>query len=70
MSLKEWSRVSFGSVQREIHKLERSLCFLRNRPISDIVIVEEKAVERQLCELFEREQVMARQRSRVEWLYE
>jgi hypothetical protein len=27
-------------------------------------------VERQLCELFEREEIMARQRSRVEWLKE
>jgi hypothetical protein len=33
-------------------------------------IAQEKELESQLCELFEREEIMARQRSRVEWLKE
>ncbi|KAM0872963.1 hypothetical protein ACQ4PT_038412 [Festuca glaucescens] len=69
-SLKDWSRASFGSVRREIGRLERALCNLRNAPVSDAGIAEEKVVERQLCEMFEREEIMARQRSRVEWLRE
>jgi hypothetical protein len=33
-------------------------------------VKDERAVERQLCELFECEEIMARERSRVEWLCE
>jgi hypothetical protein len=69
-SLKEWSQDSFGSIRHQIQKLERKLRSLRNSPISESVIAEEKVVECQLCELFEREEIMARQRSRVEWLQE
>lgn len=32
------------------------------------VLAEERSVENQLCELFEREEIMERQRSRVDWL--
>jgi hypothetical protein len=60
-SLKDWSRTSFGSVRREIGRLERALRNLWNAPVSDAGIAEEKAMERQLCELFEREEIMARQ---------
>ncbi|KAK1678101.1 hypothetical protein QYE76_038949 [Lolium multiflorum] len=69
-SLKDWSVATFGSVRREITRLERSLRSLRNLPTTDRTLAEEKRVERQLCELFEREEIMARQRSRVEWLRE
>ncbi|KAM0853650.1 hypothetical protein ACQ4PT_050943 [Festuca glaucescens] len=69
-SLKDWSCISFGSVRRQIKKLEGKLRELRNSGINASVIAEEREVERQLCELFEREEVMARQRSRVEWLRE
>jgi hypothetical protein len=68
--LTDWSKVSFGSVRREINRLERLLQSLRNSAVTPDVLTEEKRVERQLCELFEREEVMARQRSRVEWLRE
>jgi hypothetical protein len=64
------SKTSFGSVRREINRLERVLPSLRSVAISDAGIAEEKQVERQLCELFEREEIMARQRSRVDWLRE
>ncbi|KAM0841990.1 hypothetical protein ACQ4PT_058650 [Festuca glaucescens] len=69
-SLRDWSKTLFGSVRREISRLERVLRSLRSVAISDDVIAEEKQVERQLCELFEREEIMARQRSRVDWLRE
>lgn len=58
------------SVRKEIQRLEKILKSLRTRPVSDSVIREEREVESQLCELFEREEIMARQRSRVEWLRE
>jgi hypothetical protein len=69
-NLKEWSASTFGSVRKEINRLEKCLRYLRCSATSDDSIAEEKRVERQLCELFEREEIMARQRSRVEWLCE
>jgi hypothetical protein len=38
--------------------------------ISPEVLGDERVTEQQLCELFEREEIMARQRSRVAWLRE
>jgi hypothetical protein len=69
-SLRDWSKVSFGSIRKEIQRLERKLKTLRSSGLEESVIQEERMVERQLCELFEREEIMARQRSRVDWLRE
>ena len=69
-SMIKWSKVSFGSVRKEIAKFERRLKVLRNTPVDAATVAEERRVEKQLCELFEREEIMARQRSRVEWLRE
>uniref|UniRef100_A0A8I6Y3E3 Reverse transcriptase domain-containing protein n=1 Tax=Hordeum vulgare subsp. vulgare TaxID=112509 RepID=A0A8I6Y3E3_HORVV len=66
--LKVWSRASFGSVSRDIKRMERALHYLRRHSMSGSNLREEQQLERQLCELFEREEIMARQRSRVEWL--
>jgi hypothetical protein len=38
--------------------------------ISEASVKEERDIERKLCELFECEEIMAKQRSRVEWLRE
>jgi hypothetical protein len=69
-SLTDWSKYSFGSVRREIKKWERKLRHLHTQDVSEDVLAKEKEAERHLCELFEREEIMARQRSRVEWLQE
>jgi hypothetical protein len=69
-SLRDWSRATFGSVRKNIRKLEGRLRYIRGQPFSDLSLKEEREVERELCELFEREEIMARQRSRVEWLRE
>jgi hypothetical protein len=69
-ALKQWERQSFGSIRSNIRKLERCLKCLRSTSLSEAVIIEERFLERQLCELFEREEIMARQRSRVDWLRE
>jgi hypothetical protein len=69
-SLQTWSRESFGSVRGEIKKLERKLRTIRLQPMNQSNNQVAAAVERRLCELFEREEVMARQRSRVDWLRE
>jgi hypothetical protein len=69
-SLKDWSYATFGSVRKKIRKLEGRLRYIRGQPVSESILEEARSVERELCELFEREEIMAHQRSRVEWLCE
>jgi hypothetical protein len=69
-SLQEWSHASFGHVRQEIRKLERQLKTIRLSPWRADGIEAARKVESRLCELFEREEIMARQRSRVIWLRE
>jgi hypothetical protein len=66
--LTAWSNKSFGSPRREIRKLEKRLVWLRSSSATRSYSHEEKEIECKLCELFEREEIMTRQRSRVEWL--
>jgi hypothetical protein len=67
MSLKKWSRESFGAIQKNIRKLEHKLKSLCCASGDENEI---RTAEKTLCELFEREEVMACQRSRVDWLRE
>lgn len=67
MSLKNCSRDSFGAIQKKIWKLEFKLKDLR---CMDGDQAEIRMAERTLYKLFEREELMARKRSRVEWLQE
>lgn len=69
-SLHMWSKKTFGSIRSEIKKLERRLVQLRSASTTRTYSQEEKDIERRLCKLFEREEIMARQRSRVDWLHE
>jgi hypothetical protein len=66
--LKRWSFESFGSVQKEIKRLKTQLAEAKINALVSDSIQEVRALERQLHELFEREEVMYRQRSRQEWL--
>jgi hypothetical protein len=54
-------------VRKKIRNLEGKLKYLR---LSNENCSEARLVEKELCELFEREEIMARQRSRVDWLCE
>lgn len=69
-SLQQWSSKTFGSVRKEIKKLEKRLATLRSSGTTSVYSEEERSIERKLCELFECEEIMARQRSRVDWLQE
>jgi hypothetical protein len=69
VSLQSWSRETFGAVRKKIQRIERRLHYLR-MSASNGGIDETRKLEKDLCELFEREEIMARQRSRVEWLRE
>jgi hypothetical protein len=69
-SLNDWSRATFGSVRKKIWQLEGRLRDFRELELTEANLKEERDVQRELCELFELEEIMARQRSRVEWLHE
>jgi hypothetical protein len=57
-------------VLKEIRQLERQLNMIRLAKWSPDVLDKAKKLERRLCELFEREEVMVRQRSWADWLKE
>jgi hypothetical protein len=62
VSLQSWSRETFGAVRHKIRKIERKLHYLRVSASGE-GIDEIRNLEKELCELFEREEIMARQRS-------
>jgi hypothetical protein len=66
--LKRWSFDSFGSVQKEIRSLRAKLHEAKEQALASNSMLEVRELERQLHEMFEREEVMYRQRSRQEWL--
>jgi hypothetical protein len=68
-SLKTWSHESFGVACNKIRKLEQKLKHLRFSAL-DADQLEIRQLEKDLCEMFEWEEVMARQHSRVDWLRE
>jgi hypothetical protein len=68
-ALKKWGHETFGAVRSKIARLERRLRSLRIGP-SMATEAEIQLIERELCELFEQEEIMARQRSRIDWLKE
>ena len=59
-TLFQWSRDSFGSPRKEIRELEKRLTRLRINSTTMTYSQEERDIERRLCELFEREEIMAR----------
>jgi hypothetical protein len=66
-SLKKWGRDSFGAIKTKINRLEQKVKAM-HFGTEDGTPAEICLIEKDLCELFEQEEVMARQRSRVEWL--
>jgi hypothetical protein len=50
--------------------MERQLLYLRTGPFSTSRLTKTRDIERKLCELFEREAIIARQCSLVDWLKE
>jgi hypothetical protein len=68
-SLQDWSREAFGAIHWKIQNKERQLKYLRMH-VTDDALATIQQLEKELCELFEGEEIMARQRSCVEWLRE
>ena len=66
--LSAWDRTHFGNVRREIQRMKRELQELHESPNrSGPVHIELKIIER-ITELYHREEILWRQRARVEWL--
>lgn len=66
--LTNWDRIHFGNIRQEIQRLKQELQVLRSDPSrTGPTHVETKIVDR-LTELYHREEILWRQRARVEWL--
>ncbi|XP_073358082.1 uncharacterized protein [Aegilops tauschii subsp. strangulata] len=69
-AMTRWGRHTFGSVRMELRSLRRQLALLREESTRMGPSQEEKAIEDRMIELAYREEIMARQRSRITWLSE
>ena len=67
-SMQSWSKSVFGSVQKELKRLRDQLAQAREVAAYTGDSQEVRAVEKELHEIYEREEIMYRQRSRIEWL--
>jgi hypothetical protein len=66
--MKKWSFESFGSVRAEIKRLRSQLDSARSATMLLGTSQEVRELEKQLHDVFEKEEIMYRQRSRQEWL--
>ncbi|KAM0841811.1 hypothetical protein ACQ4PT_058773 [Festuca glaucescens] len=66
--MQRWSYEVFGSVRAEIKSLRSKLELARTAALATKSVMEVSAFEKRLHELYEREEIMYRQRSRQEWL--
>jgi hypothetical protein len=64
--LGSWDKNTFGSVRKEIWKLKLELERLRNDPARTTLSRVELKINENLVELYHREELMWRQRSRLE----
>ncbi|XP_071676896.1 uncharacterized protein [Lolium perenne] len=69
-NLSTWGRETFGSVRLQIRTLQRDLAILRSQPGRVGPSMEEKETVAKLEEVLQREEIMWRQRSRIQWLAE
>jgi hypothetical protein len=67
-TLSSWEWEQFGSVRKELGRLRSELERIRSCSLYSGPTKEEREVMNRLSELLAREEVMAKQRSRVEWL--
>lgn len=67
-SLQRWAREVFGSVRKKIAKLKTQLLDAKNRALATGCSLEVRELEEELREIYAREEIMYRQRSRVDWL--
>jgi len=68
--LSDWDRNTFGSVRKTLVQLRAELERVRGQSIGTGPSSEERRLMKQILELLSREEVMEKQRSRIEWLGE
>lgn len=69
-TLSRWRRTTFGSVRGELRELRQRMAELRSVPTRIGPSAEEYKVQDRMIELSYREEIMMRQRSRIQWLSE
>lgn len=67
-AMQRWGREIFGSVRKQIAKLKVQLNEAKERAIHTGYNQEIRDLEDQLRDMYEKEEIMRRQRSRVDWL--
>jgi hypothetical protein len=68
VTLSDWEREQFGSVRHELSSLCRRLEEVRARSLHTGPLREEREIMTSLAEILAQEDVMEKQRSRVDWL--
>jgi hypothetical protein len=66
--MQQWSREVFGSIRKEIKRLKDLLATAREIELWTGNGAAVKQIEMELHEIYEREELMYRQRSRLDWL--
>jgi hypothetical protein len=69
-SLQRWSHEVFGSVRGKLKTLRKDLDDVRNRSWRGGITSEERELLKKISKQLAREEIMMRQRSRVQWLAE
>jgi hypothetical protein len=69
-SLAEWDHTTFGSVRKNLAHLRKELERVRGQSLGTGPSSEERRLMKQISEMLSREEVMEKQRSRVDWLKE
>jgi hypothetical protein len=69
-SLSEWDHTTFGLVRKKLAQLRNELEQIRGQSLGTGPSSEERRLMKQISEMLSREEVMEKQRSRVEWLRE
>jgi hypothetical protein len=69
-NLKSWEGTNFGSVRKDLVSLRCRLEAIRRNNLHSRPIREERVVVRRLAEVLAREEIMVKQRSRIDWLRE
>jgi hypothetical protein len=70
VSFTEWNNNVFGSVKKKIERLKKELESVRSDTLYMGPTAREKELMLQVSNILAREEIMERQRSRVEWLQE
>lgn len=69
-SLSTWAQTTFGSVRKELQRLRTELENVRRNSLHSGPSVREKQLMSRMSELLSREEIMMKQRSRIDWLKE